>query len=44
MRVLLTKPGNDISFVWMTNWLETEGRLATLDRNGAFELLYNYRL
>jgi hypothetical protein len=40
----ITKPGNDIYFVWMTNWIDTEERLATLDRNGAIKLLYTYRL
>jgi len=28
----------------MTNWIDTEERLATLDRNGAIKLLYTYRL
>jgi hypothetical protein len=40
----ITKPGNDIYFVWMTNWIDTDDRLATLDRNGAVKLLYTYRL
>jgi hypothetical protein len=40
----ITQPGNDIYFVWMTNWIDTEERLATLDRNGAIKLLYTYRL
>jgi hypothetical protein len=40
----ITKPGNDIYFVWMTNWIDTEDRLATLDRNGAVKFLYTYRL
>jgi len=40
----ITKPGNDIYFVWMTNWIDTEARLATLDHNGALKLLYTYRL
>jgi hypothetical protein len=31
-------------FVWMTNWIDTDDRLATLDRNGAVKLLYTYRL
>ena len=40
----ITKPGNDIYFVSMTNWIDTEERLATLDHNGALKLLYAYRL
>jgi hypothetical protein len=40
----IAKPGNDIYFVWMTNWLEVDDRLATLDRNAAVKLLYTYRL
>ena len=40
----ITKPGNDIYFVWMTNWIDTEDRLATLDHNGALKLLYTHRL
>ena len=40
----IAKPGSDIYFVWMTNWLEVDDRLATLDRNAAVKLLYTYRL
>jgi hypothetical protein len=40
----ITKPGNDIYFVWMTNWIDTETRLSMLDRNAAVKLLYTYRL
>jgi hypothetical protein len=40
----ITQPGNDIYFVWMTNWIDTETRLSTLDRNAAVKLLYTYRL
>lgn len=38
------QPGNDMYVVWMTNWIDTENRLATPDRNGAVKLLYTYRL
>ena len=40
----IAKPGSDIYFVWMTNWLEVDDRLATLDRNAAVKFLYTYRL
>jgi hypothetical protein len=39
----IAKPGNDIYFVWMTNWLDVGDQLTTLDRNAAIKLLYTYR-
>jgi hypothetical protein len=39
----ITKPGNDMYFVWMTNWLDVDDRFAMLDRNAAVKLLYTYR-
>ena len=39
----ITRPGNDIYFVWMSNWLDLDDRLTTIDRNGAVKLLYTYR-
>ena len=39
----ITKPGNDIYFVWMTNWLDVDDRFSMLDRNAAIKLLYTYR-
>jgi hypothetical protein len=40
----IAKPGDDVYFVWMTNWLEVDDRLRTLDRNAAVKLLYTHRL
>jgi hypothetical protein len=40
----IARPGNDIYFVWMTNWLDVDDRLTTLDRNAAVKLLYTHRL
>ncbi len=40
----IAKPGNDIYFVWMTNWLDLDDRLRTLDRSAAVKLLYTHRL
>jgi hypothetical protein len=40
----IAKPGDDIYFVWMTNWLETDDRLRVLDSNAAVKLLYTHRL
>jgi hypothetical protein len=39
----IPQPGNDIYFVWMSNWQEVSDRLVTLDRNAAIKLLYTYR-
>ena len=40
----IAKPGDDIYFVWMTNWLDRDGRLRTIDSNAAVKLLYTHRL
>jgi hypothetical protein len=40
----IAKPGDDIYFVWMTNWLDLDDRLRTIDSNAAVKLLYTHRL
>jgi hypothetical protein len=39
----IVKPGNDIYFVWMNNWLDTGAQLTTLDRNVATKIVYTMR-
>jgi hypothetical protein len=39
----ILKPGNDIYFVWMNNWLDSGDRLTTLDRSAATKIVYTYR-
>jgi hypothetical protein len=40
----IARPGNDLYFVWMHNWLDVDDHLTTIDRNAAIKLLYTYRL
>ena len=39
----IVKPGNDIYFVWVENWQDSDDRFTTLDRNAAVKLMYTYR-
>jgi hypothetical protein len=39
----IVRPGNDIYFVWMNNWLDTGDTLTTLDRNAAAKIVYTMR-
>jgi hypothetical protein len=40
----IVKPGNDIYFVWLNNWLDTGSTFNTLDRNAAAKVSYTVRL
>ena len=39
----IVKPGNDIYFVWLNNWLDTGTSMITLDRSAAAKVVYTYR-
>jgi hypothetical protein len=39
----IVKPGNDVYFVWLNNWIDLNDRLATLDRSAAVKMVYTYR-
>ncbi len=39
----ITKPGNDLYFVWMNNWLDLDDRLSTVERSAAVKLLHTFR-
>lgn len=39
----ILKPGNDLYFVSLTNWLDSGNRLTTLDHSAATKLVYTYR-
>jgi Domain of unknown function (DUF5916)/Carbohydrate family 9 binding domain-like len=39
----IVKPGNDIYFVWLNNWLDSGQTFTTLDRNAAAKVVYTYR-
>jgi hypothetical protein len=39
----IVKPGDDLYFVWLNNWVDTDNRLAFLDRNAAAKMVYTYR-
>lgn len=39
----IVKPGNDIYFVWLNNWLDSGTTLTTLDRSAAAKIVYTYR-
>jgi hypothetical protein len=39
----IVRPGNDIYFVWMNNWLDSGPTLTTLDRNAAAKIVYTMR-
>jgi hypothetical protein len=39
----IVKPGNDIYFVWLNNWVDTGTSLMTLDRSAAAKVVYTYR-
>lgn len=39
----IVKPGNDIYFVWLNNWLDSGTDLTTLDRSAAAKVIYTYR-
>jgi len=38
----IVKPGNDIYFVWVNNWLDLDDRLTTIDRNAATKIVYTH--
>jgi hypothetical protein len=40
----IVKPGNDIYFVWLNNWLDAGDRFTTLDRSAAAKVSYTVRL
>ena len=41
----IVKPGNDIYFVWLNNWLDSPANgLATVDRSAAAKIVYTLRL
>jgi hypothetical protein len=40
----IVKPGNDIYFVWLNNWLDAGERFTTLDRSAAAKVSYTVRL
>jgi hypothetical protein len=39
----ITRPGNDLYFVWMNNWLDLDDRLRTVERNAAVKLVHTLR-
>jgi hypothetical protein len=39
----IVKPGDDLYFVWLNNWVDTDNRLAFLDRNAAAKMVYTFR-
>ncbi len=39
----IIKPGNDIYFVWMNNWLDSGDRFTVLDRSAATKIVYTQR-
>jgi hypothetical protein len=39
----ILKPGNDIYFVWLNNWLDSGDRMTTLDRSAASKIVYTHR-
>lgn len=40
----IVKPGNDIYFVWLNNWMDVGDRFTTLDRSAAAKVSYTVRL
>jgi len=39
----IVKPGNDLYFVWLQNWIDTGTQLMTTDRSAATKVVYTYR-
>jgi hypothetical protein len=39
----IVRPGNDLYFVWLNNWLDFGDHLTTLDRSAAAKVVYTYR-
>jgi hypothetical protein len=39
----IVKPGNDLYFVVLNNWIDTGTQLTTTDRSAAMKLVYTYR-
>jgi hypothetical protein len=40
----IVKPGNDIYFVWLNNWQDSDLGLIALDRSAAAKVVYTMRL
>ena len=39
----IVKPGNDLYFVWLQNWIDSGTQLTTTDRSAATKVVYTYR-
>ncbi len=40
----IVRPGNDVFFVWLNNWLDEGERFTTLDRSVVTKIVYTHRL
>jgi hypothetical protein len=40
----IVRPGNDVFFVWLNNWLDQGERFTTLDRSVVTKIVYTHRL